>query len=134
MAAKETKTTLPSPEKASCNPIPANPKGKRISRKELSVLKEGLKINPQEREVLVGLLLRDGSLQTQDKGRTYRFVYSQGGKSHEAYFNHVYAIFKDRGWVIGPPQTILPRPAHTSTGPDLGENTLTGGGGVACNL
>lgn len=80
------------------------PGKKRISRKQLSILKEGLRIKRQERKVLVGLLLGDGSLNTQDKGGKYRLVYSQGGQRHQAYFNHAYTIFKDR--VVGSPQTI----------------------------
>ena len=81
-----------------------NPEKKRISRKQLFILKEGLKIKRQEREVSVGLFLGDGSLNTQDKGGTYSLVYSQGGQRHQAYFNHVYTIFKD--WVVGSPRTM----------------------------
>lgn len=76
---------------------------KKMSRKELINLKEGLKLSKRQREVLVGLLLGDGSLQTQDDGRTYRLVYSQGGERHMAYFTHAHSIFE--GWVLAPPRS-----------------------------
>lgn len=118
----------------SCKPLPVTPEKKRISRKQLSILKKGLKMKHQEREVLVGLLLGDGSLNTQDKGGTYRLVYSQGGQRHQAYFNCVYTIFRD--WVVGSPRTIRPNPAFLkrssckhpaslSTDSNLTENELT---------
>ena len=76
---------------------------KRMSPKELIVLKEGLKLTKVHREVLVGLLLGDGSLQTRDQGRTYRLVYSQGGERHMAYVDHVHSIFGD--WVVASPRS-----------------------------
>lgn len=110
---KETNTTPCSLSRTSCKPLVADPKSKRISREQLVTLKEGLKIKQQQREVLPGLLLGDSALQTQDAGKTYRLVYSQGGESHQDYFYHVFSIFKD--WVIAPPRTILPSSTPSST-------------------
>lgn len=52
-------------------------------------------------QVLVGLMLGDGHLATQDKGRTWRLVYSQGKERGGAYLEHVHGVFPD--WALSPP-------------------------------
>ena len=63
-------------------------------------LKQNLSLSPIQREVLVGLLLGDGCLETQN-GRTYRLKIEQS-KAHQAYVNHLYHLFD--GWVLTPPR------------------------------
>lgn len=63
-------------------------------------LKKNLSLSPAQREVLVGLLLGDGCLETLD-GRTYRLKIEQS-KAHQPYVDHLYHLFE--GWVLTPPQ------------------------------
>jgi DNA-binding transcriptional regulator WhiA len=63
-------------------------------------LKEKLSLTPLQREVLIGLLLGDGHLETQN-GRTYRLKIEQS-KAHRAYVDHLYHLFE--GWVLTPPR------------------------------
>lgn len=46
-------------------------------------------------------MLGDGHLATQDKGRTWRLVYSQGKERGGAYLEHVHGVFPD--WALSPP-------------------------------
>lgn len=77
---------------------------KPLTRKQLNELKAALKMTKQQREVLVGLILGDGHLGTQDEGRTWRLVYSQSKERHGAYLEHVHGIFA--GWALSPPALI----------------------------
>jgi hypothetical protein len=45
-------------------------------------------------EALIGLFLGDASLQTQNKGKTYRVKFEWGNNS-KAYVDHVYALFNE---------------------------------------
>lgn len=63
--------------------------------------KQGLSLTAQQREVLVGLLLGDGCLETANKGRTYRLKVEQSD-FHQAYVQHLYNVFKE--WVLTPPR------------------------------
>ena len=63
-------------------------------------LKQSLSLSPIQREVLVGLLLGDGCLETQN-GRTYRLKIEQS-KAQQAYVDHLYHLFD--GWVLTPPR------------------------------
>jgi hypothetical protein len=63
-------------------------------------LKLNLSLSPVQREVLVGLLLGDGCLETRN-GRTYRLKIEQS-KAHQAYVDHLYHLFRD--WVLTPPR------------------------------
>ena len=69
--------------------------------RELEHKKSSLKLTPLQRDVLIGVLLGDAHLETQNHGRTYRvkFEYSL---NHRAYADHLYEIFKK--WVLTPPQ------------------------------
>lgn len=77
---------------------------KRLPPKELAELKASLKMTKEQREVLVGLILGDGHLGTQDGGRTWRLVYSQGRERHGAYLEHVHRLFAN--WSLSPPVLI----------------------------
>ena len=64
--------------------------------------KQGLKLTKRQREILVGLLLGDAHLETQNRGRTYRLKIEQSER-HRAYVEHLYKVFK--AWVLTPPQS-----------------------------
>jgi hypothetical protein len=69
--------------------------------KAIEQYKRGLKLSQEQREVLIGLLLGDAHLETQNQGRTYRLKIEQSLK-HQDYVQHLYEIFKP--WVLTPPQ------------------------------
>lgn len=64
-------------------------------------LKHELALTAEQKEVLTGLLLGDGCLETQNKGHTYRLKIEQS-KAHRAYVEHLYNLFGD--WVLTPPR------------------------------
>jgi LAGLIDADG DNA endonuclease family len=51
-------------------------------------------------EASIGLMLGDASLQTQNKGKTYRMKFEWGDKN-KPYLDHVYGLFDD--WVLAEP-------------------------------
>lgn len=51
-------------------------------------------------EISIGLMLGDASLQTQNKGKTYRMKFEWGDKN-KLYAEHIHAIFNE--WVLSPP-------------------------------
>ena len=63
-------------------------------------LKSKLSLTPLQREVLIGLLLGDGCLETRND-RTYRLKIEQS-KAHRAYVDHLYHLFQS--WVLTPPR------------------------------
>jgi hypothetical protein len=67
--------------------------------KELKKHKKTLKLTKIQREVLIGLLLGDGSMQN---GRTYRLMHVQGGRKKDVYTNHLFQIFGP--WILTPPK------------------------------
>lgn len=69
--------------------------------RQIEEYKQQLKLNRTQREVLVGLLLGDGHLETQNSGRTYRLKIEQS-EQHHAYVQHLYELFQ--AWVLTPPQ------------------------------
>ncbi|GIV18325.1 MAG: hypothetical protein KatS3mg023_0076 [Armatimonadota bacterium] len=69
--------------------------------REIEEYKQKLKLDRTQREVLVGLLLGDGHLETQNEGRTYRLKVEQNEK-HQPYVQHLYELFQ--AWVLTPPQ------------------------------
>ena len=69
--------------------------------KLLKEYKESLyKLSELQSEALIGLLLGDASLQTQNKGKTYRIKFEWGDNS-KAYVDHVYALFNE--WILSFP-------------------------------
>lgn len=64
--------------------------------------KRQLCLSQDQRQVLVGLLLGDGCLETQNEGRTYRLKIEQSVQ-HRAYVYHLYHLFE--AWVLTPPRT-----------------------------
>lgn len=63
--------------------------------------KQNLKLSNRQREILVGLLLGDGHLETQNNGRTFRLKIGHS-ITQAKYVNWLYDQFKE--WVITPPQ------------------------------
>jgi len=69
--------------------------------KKIETYKQKLKLTSQQREILVGLLLGDGHLETQNNGLTYRLKIEHGAIQKD-YVDWLYEIYKD--WVLTPPQ------------------------------
>jgi hypothetical protein len=67
----------------------------------IEALKEGLKLSTIQREILVGILLGDATLESQNRGRTYRLKIEQSVR-HHAYVMHLYKIFQE--WVLTAPK------------------------------
>jgi len=64
-------------------------------------------------EVSIGLMLGDASLQTQNKGKTYRMKFEWGDKNKK-YAVHIYDLFDE--WVLSPP--------HKKSRVNVNENTV----------
>ena len=71
--------------------------------------KSGLKLTDVQRETLVGLLLGDAHIETQNRGRTYRVKFEYGVKQ-APYAEHLYGMFKE--WILTPPQVKLDATHH----------------------
>ena len=69
-----------------------------MNTKELREKKKKLSLNKLQRGVLVGLLLGDGHLETQNAGRTYRLKVEHSAKQLE-YLEWLSQIFSD--WITG---------------------------------
>jgi phenolic acid decarboxylase len=63
--------------------------------------KASLKLTPTQRQTVVGVLLGDGCLETQNKGLTYRLKIEQSA-DHEAYVRHLRTVFGP--WVLSGPR------------------------------
>ncbi len=72
-----------------------------MNTKEIKEYKKRLKLNQEQREILIGILLGDAHLETQDNGRTYRLKIEQS-IAHKDYVDHLYEKFRE--WVLTPPQ------------------------------
>ena len=69
--------------------------------REIEERKSSLKLSDEQRDILIGLLLGDAHLETQNGGRTYRVKFEYSIK-HSEYANHLYALFQE--WILTPPQ------------------------------
>ena len=72
--------------------------------REIEQRKSLLKLSELQREVLVGVILGDAHLETQNRGRTYRLKIEHSTKQR-AYADHLYELFKE--WILTPPQVKL---------------------------
>jgi len=68
---------------------------------EIEKYKTGLKLTDLQKEVLVGVLLGDATLETQNDGRTYRMKIEHS-MVQRTYAQHLYEIFKK--WVLSEPR------------------------------
>jgi hypothetical protein len=66
----------------------------------IEVYKTTLRLVPEQRAALVGLLLGDACLESRNRGRTYRVKVEQSAE-HEFYVRHLYELL--RPWVLSPP-------------------------------
>ena len=71
---------------------------------EIENRKKKLRLNKKQRSILVGMLLGDGHLETQNQGKTYRLKVEHSTKQRE-YVDWLYEQFKD--FVRGVPYTKL---------------------------
>lgn len=69
--------------------------------KEIEEYKKKLKLSKFQKEILFGIMLGDGHLESRNSGNTYRLKIEQS-IGHEAYVWHLYEVFKD--WVRTAPQ------------------------------
>lgn len=69
--------------------------------KVIEKYKAQLKLNNEQKEVLIGILLGDATLETQNGGRTYRMKIEHSFKQR-SYVEHLYRMFKD--WVLTEPR------------------------------
>ncbi len=67
----------------------------------IETYKTALRLSDVQRETLVGILLGDACLETQNAGRTYRLKIEQAA-AHADYVQHLYEVFRD--WVLSPPR------------------------------
>lgn len=70
--------------------------------RKIEEYKKDLSLSEEQKEILIGLLLGDACLETQNEGRTYRLKIEQS-INHQLYIDHLYGLFKD--WVLTPPRT-----------------------------
>lgn len=78
----------------------------------IEAYKTTLRLSDVQREMLIGILLGDACLETQNAGRTYRLKVEQGA-GHRDYVNHLYEVLRD--WVLSPPRTKLGKTKGVST-------------------
>lgn len=78
-----------------------------------------------QREVIVGLLLGDACLETQNGGRTYRLKIEQSAR-HEAYIQHLYSLFEE--WVLTPPGARSKRASNGTVTTNIAFQTVSHGG------
>ena len=67
---------------------------------KIEAYKKKLKLSEDQKDILIGLLLGDACLETQNQGRTYRLRIEYSIKQQE-YCWHIFELFKD--WVLTPP-------------------------------
>jgi hypothetical protein len=70
--------------------------------KEIENYKANLKLTDEQREILIGIMLGDASLETQNNGQTYRLLVEQATKEHGPFVMHLYEKFKPL--VLTPPK------------------------------
>ena len=67
----------------------------------IEAYKTTLRLSAVQRDTLVGILLGDACLETQNAGRSYRLKIEQGIR-HADYVQHLYSVLRD--WVLSPPR------------------------------
>lgn len=55
---------------------------------QLKEYKKTLKLTKEQRSILIGVLLGDAHLETQDQGQTYRLKFAQS-VAHKPYLDHL---------------------------------------------
>lgn len=72
--------------------------------RQIEAYKQQLALTDLQREILVGLLLGDACLETQNRGRTYRLKIEHS-IAQAQYVQHLYEVFRE--WVLHEPQIKL---------------------------
>jgi LAGLIDADG DNA endonuclease family len=72
-----------------------------VRSRAIEAYKTTLRLSDVQREMLIGILLGDACLETQNAGRTYRLKIEQA-LAHADYVRHLYEVFRD--WVLSPPR------------------------------
>jgi len=80
--------------------------------KAIEEYKQHLRLTRVQRDILVGILLGDAHLETQNAGQTYRLKIEQSER-HHAYLEHLYQEFRE--WVLTPPQMKQRRSAGSQS-------------------
>ena len=73
--------------------------------KAIEDYKKNLIFTQEQRETLVGVLLGDACLETQNRGRTYRVKFEQSAQ-HEAYVRHLVTVVSAVGAVTSSPEAV----------------------------
>lgn len=76
-------------------------KPNKMNSKKIEAYKRTLRLTQKQKEILVGLILGDGHLETQNNGRTYRLKLEHCREQKE-YFDWLYENFKE--WINKVPQ------------------------------
>lgn len=74
---------------------------RNLTRKELAAYKKTLKLNQQQKDIIVGTLLGDSTIALR-LGKCTKMLKFEQGEAHKGYVLHLHDIFKD--WCGGPPQ------------------------------
>lgn len=83
--------------------------------------KKQLKLSEIQKEILVGILLGDATLETANHGHTYRLKIEQS-RRHAPYVMHLYDMFRE--WVNSPPRSRVVR-RHGRTSENVAFATLS---------
>ena len=75
-----------------------------MNSKNIEETKKRLELTKEQREILVGLMLGDGCLESQNKGRTFRLKIEQSNL-HKDYVDWLYGKFKE--FVLTEPKTKI---------------------------
>src|SRR5438045_9220598 len=93
-----------------------------MSSRAIEDYKVNLELSSIQRETVVGLLLGDACLETQNRGRTYRLKLEQCARQY-AYVSHLYSLFKE--WVLAPPATRAKRASNGTVSANLAFQTVS---------
>src|SRR5258708_9186345 len=88
----------------------------------IEAYKSDLELSSVQRETLVGLLLGDACLETQNRGRAYRLKIEQCARQ-QAYVDRLYVLFED--WVLTPPAARTKRASNGSVSANLAFQTVS---------
>jgi LAGLIDADG DNA endonuclease family protein len=83
-----------------------------VRSRAIEAYKTTLRLSDVQREILVGILLGDACLETQNAGRSHRLKVEQG-IAHAAYVQHLYSVLRD--WVLSPPRPKQGQTRGTTT-------------------
>jgi LAGLIDADG DNA endonuclease family len=72
-----------------------------VRSRTIEAYKTTLRLTDLQREIVVGVLLGDAHLETQNGGRSYRLKVEQGHR-HAEYVRHLYSELRE--WVLTPPR------------------------------